>query len=157
MIRGIIIDDEAHCIKRLTDLLHKYCGQEVNVIATCESLEDGLNCIKKLQPDLVFLDVQIHDKTGFDLLKQLDKINFDIIFTTAFDKYAVQAFKFSAIDYLLKPVDPDDLIQAIEKLKEKISKDEIAEKIEVLFHNLKNIQGVSKRINIPTINGLVFL
>jgi len=157
MIRAIIIDDERHCIDRLTSLIEEYCSQHVQLLEACESVECGLDCIKKLHPDLVFLDVQIHDKTGFDLLRQIKKINFDVIFTTAYEKYAVQAFRFSAIDYLLKPIEPDDLLQAVEKVKEKISKEEISAKIEVLFHNLKNLHGVSKRINVPTINGLVFL
>ena len=106
---------------------------------------------------MVFLDVQIHEKTGFDLLKNLNEINFEIIFTTAYEKYAVQAFKFSAIDYLLKPIDADDLLQAIEKLKGRMSKDETAKKIEALLHNIKNLRGISKRINIPTVNGFILL
>ena len=157
MIRAIIIDDEEHCINRLSTLINEYCGANVQVVESCDSVEQGLTCIRKLHPDLVFLDVEIHDKTGFDLLKQVNKIDFNLIFTTAFDKYAVQAFRFSAIDYLLKPIEPSDLVQAVERVKEKISKEEISAKIEVLFHNLKNIQGVSKRINVPTMNGLVFL
>jgi len=157
MITAIIIDDEQHCIDRLTTLIEEYCSTNVQLLEACNSVEQGLICIRKLHPDLVFLDVEINDKTGFDLLKQVNKINFDIIFTTAFEKYAVQAFRFSAIDYLLKPIEPGDLVQAVEKVKAKISKEEISAKIEVLFHNLKSIQGVSKRINVPTMNGLVFL
>ena len=157
MIRAIIIDDEQHCIDRLTGLLATYGKPHVHLIDTFQSVEEGTMAIEKLQPDLVFLDVKLHDKTGFDLLRQVSEINFEVIFTTAFEKYAVEAFKFSAIDYLLKPVDPDDLKQAVDKLREKISKDEVLKKFEVLFHNLKNSQGVSKKISIPTVNGLVFL
>ncbi|MEO8151193.1 MAG: LytTR family DNA-binding domain-containing protein [Bacteroidia bacterium] len=157
MIRAIIIDDETHCIKRLSILLNDVCSNEVHLMGGFQSVETGLEGIKKLQPDLVFLDVQIHDKTGFDLLRQLNEIKFDVIFTTAFEKYAVQAFKFSAFEYLLKPIDADDLKQAIEKLHEKISKEESVKKFDTLFHNLQNLQNASKRINVPTINGLVFL
>ena len=117
----------------------------------------GLKSVAKFHPDLVFLDVKIHGENGFDLLKQLDEIDFEVIFTTAYDNYAVQAFKFSALDYLLKPIDPDDLKQAVDKLKTKLSKNELAKKFDVLFHNLKNLEGASKRITIPTVNGLVFL
>lgn len=154
MIRSIIIDDELHCINRLSGLLEEHCKQNIHLMDSFQSVDEGVAGIKKLQPDLVFLDVQIHDKTGFDLLKQLDEINFEIIFTTAFEKYAVQAFKFSAIDYLLKPVDGDDLKQAVEKLNQKTSKTESSGKLQVLFNNL---QGLSKRICVPVINGLVFL
>jgi two-component system LytT family response regulator len=116
-----------------------------------------LDAIVRLQPDLVFLDIQLQENTGFDLLHRLPDITFDIIFVTAYEKYAVQAFKFSAIDYLLKPVDPDDLQQAVSRLQQRRSKEEVARKFETLFHNLKNIPGLSKRISIPTVNGLVFL
>lgn len=157
MINTIIIDDEQHCIDRLSGLLNEHCNHLVKISGSYKSVGEGIDAINTLQPGLVFLDVQIGNETGFDLLKQLNKKNFELIFTTAFEKYAVQAFKFSAVDYLLKPVDPDDLKQAVDKLKEKISRDESSKKMEVLLHNLKNIQGVAKRIGIPTINGLVFL
>ncbi len=121
------------------------------------SVEEGIKGIHKLHPDLVFLDVQINNKTGFDLLKQFGEVNFDVIFATAFDKYGVQAFKFSAIDYLLKPVDADDLKIALEKLSHKFSKDEMSRKLDVLFqHSMLNKQG-GKRISISTQTELVFL
>jgi two-component system, LytTR family, response regulator len=154
MIRTLIIDDEQHCITRMSGLLGEHCKGAVHLMDAFQSVEEGITGIKKLQPDLVFLDVQIHDKTGFDLLKQLGEINFEIIFTTAFEKYALQAFKFSAIDYLLKPVDADDLKHAVEKLKQKFSKTDTTAKLEVLFNNMQN---TSKRICVPVINGLVFL
>src|SRR5690349_2759635 len=112
MIRAIIIDDEQHCIDRLERLVYEHCSS-IELAETFQSFEEGVMGIKKLHPELIFLDVQLHDKTGFDLLRQLDEINFEVIFTTAHEKYAVQAFKFSAIDYLLKPVDADDLKQAV--------------------------------------------
>lgn len=157
MIRAIIVDDEQSCINRLSDLLASHCKHSVSLVGTSQSVEGGAEVIKKLRPDLVFLDVQLHDKTGFDLLRQLTGVPCDVIFTTAFEKYAVQAFKFSAIDYLLKPVDPDDLRQAVDKLKEKLSKDDMSKKIDVLFHNLNTIEGASKKISVPTLDGLVFL
>jgi two-component system LytT family response regulator len=157
MIRTLIIDDEQHCIDRLKRLLAEHCGSTIQLLDFFQTMEDGLTAIREHQPELVFLDVQLHDKTGFDLLRQLDDINFEVIFTTAHDKYAVQAFKFSAIDYLLKPVDADDLKQAVKKLQQKISKEETSKKLDALFYNLKNIPGASKRISVPTIKGLEFL
>jgi two-component system, LytTR family, response regulator len=126
------------------------------VAGTFQSVKEGITGILKLQPDLVFLDVQMDDKTGFDLLKEIPEINFEIIFTTAYEKYAVQAFKFSAIDYLLKPLDADDLVSAVNKVIKKISGSDISQKINALFHNLQNHQS-SKKISIPTLDGLIFL
>jgi two-component system, LytTR family, response regulator len=156
MIQAIIVDDEASGINRLSSLLKNH-DHTVRIAGTFMSVDEGVSAIHALQPALVFLDVQIHDKTGFDLLKQFPDIFFDVIFTTAFDKYAVQAFKFCAIDYLLKPVDADDLSQALMKLTHKLSREETANRFEALFHNLKNLQGISKKIGVPTINGITFI
>lgn len=145
MISAIIIDDEQHCIDRLSSLLKENHQDTIILTGTFSTIEEGLAAISKLQPQLVFLDVQIHDRTGFDLLKQLSKIHFDIIFTTAYEKYAVQAIKFSALDYLLKPVSAEDLGIAIAKIAEKMAKNDTSAKLDTLFHNLKNIQGMSKK------------
>lgn len=156
MIRTLIIDDEPPCSERLTRLLNQYCPS-VQIAGSFSTVPDGLKGIHELRPDLVLLDVMIGTETGFDLLKQLPAIKFDLIFTTAFERYAVQAFKFSAIDYLLKPVDPDDLVQAIEKVEKKQSSNELSGKLDALFHNLKNSHDLSKRIAIPTSTGLRFV
>lgn len=157
MITAIIIDDEQHCINRLTNLLSDCCADNVKLCGAFQSVEEGLQAIKQLNPQLIFLDVEIHDKTGFDLLKQLPETNFEVIFTTAYDKYAVQAFKFSAIDYLLKPIDADELHAAIKKLNEKVYQKDITQKLDTLFYNLKSIPGSSKRICVPVLSGLVFI
>ena len=156
MIKAIIIDDEAHCINRLTGLLEEYCKDTILILDSCQTVERGLQCIAKGHPDLVFLDVQMNEKTGFVLLKKIPEINFEVVFTTAYEKYAVHAFKFSAIDFLLKPVDADDLIQAVNKVNKKMNVNEMSKKMDVLFHNLKNIHG-PKKISIPTLEGLFFL
>jgi two-component system, LytTR family, response regulator len=156
MINAIIIDDEAHCVSQLCSFLHEYYEENLQVAGTFQSVKEGITGILKLQPDLVFLDVQMDDKTGFDLLKEIPEINFEIIFTTAYEKYAVQAFKFSAIDYLLKPLDADDLVSAVNKVIKKISGSDTSQKINALFHNLQNHQS-SKKISIPTLDGLIFL
>ncbi len=157
MTKAIIVDDEQHCIDRLTSLLAEYCNDNVHLAGSFKTVEEGLAGIKKHQPDLVFLDVQLQDKTGFDLLKQVRNASFETIFTTAYDKYAVQAFKCSAIDYLLKPIDPDDLLLAIGKLEHKMSRAESGNRLEALFYNLKNGQGALRKIGVPNANGLVFL
>lgn len=154
MIRAIIIDDEQHCIDRLSELLEETFPRHVHLMDSFMSLEEGRKAIKKYRPDLVFLDVQVNGKTGFDLLKQLDEIDFEVIFTTAYEKYAVQAFKFSALDYLLKPIDTDDLRQSVTKLLDKNPKIETTKKLETL---LGNLYGNSKRICVPVVNGLIVL
>lgn len=157
MIKAVIIDDEQHCIDRLTMLLAKNCSDTVELLTGVQTVEEGLAAIKTYKPQLVFLDIEIGNKTGFDLLKQLPEINFEVIFTTAYDKYAVQAFKFSAIDYLLKPIDADELQAAIKRFNDRISQKDIAGKFDALFHNLKNIQSTSKKICVPVLSGLVFI
>ena len=118
MIRALIIDDEANARKGLRLVLQKHCPQ-VNILALCESPEVAVEKILELQPDLIFLDVQMPRMTGFDVLEQLPEINFEVIFVTAHDRYAIKAIKFSALDYILKPIDVDELITAVEKISKK--------------------------------------
>lgn len=157
MISAIIIDDEQHCIDRLANLLATYCKGTIRLIHASTTVADGVQAILALQPELVFLDVEIGDATGFDLLKSLSKISFEVIFTTAYDKYAVQAFRCSAVDYLLKPIDADELQAALNKLSEKIAGKETAMKLDALFHNLKAINGNAKKIAVPTVSSLLFV
>ena len=104
MIKTIIIDDEDHCTARVLNLIEQH-PNTFDVLATCNTVDLALKVVPVMQPDLVFLDIQIHDKTGFNFLQEIDKVSFKVIFTTAFDNYAIKAFKYSAIDYLLKPID----------------------------------------------------
>lgn len=157
MINAIIVDDEQHCVNRLSGLLEQHFGSTVRVLDSFNTVDTALTGSKQLQPDLVFLDMQIHDKTGFDLLNQINDINFDVIFTTAYEKYAVQAFKFSAVDYLLKPIDADELKHALDRLEARISKFETARKIDALFDNMKATNAGSKRIGIHTVSGITYV
>lgn len=157
MINAIIVDDERHCITRLDGLLNKQHGSVVRVLDSFQTVDEAIAGCMRLQPSLVFLDVQIHDKTGFDFLHSFNEINFEVIFTTAYEKYAVQAFKFSAVDYLLKPVDEDELTGAITRLQERVSKNEMAKKIDALFDNMKASQTNVKRIGIHTVSGITYI
>lgn len=150
MIKTIIIDDEPHCIDRILSFIERY-PNIFQVLATCNTVEEALDVVPTLKPDLVFLDIKIHNKTGFDFLKAIDQVDFKIIFTTAFDKYAIKAFKFSAFDYLLKPIDYHDFIDAIERLKTKINNSNIENQIKNLLINLKPKQ--KKIITIPSLTG----
>ncbi len=156
MLKTVIIDDEQHCVDRISKLLSKY-NNTINIIKICSNVSNAKKAIELLKPDVIFLDVHLYEETGFDLLKQLSNIDFEIVFTTAYDSYAVDAFKFSALDYLLKPIDEDDLSITIGKLKKKISLKDISKKIEVLFHNLDDKTPQLKKIAISTLEGLTFL
>src|SRR6516225_6117693 len=119
MIQALIIDDEQHCIDSLTKDLQKSCTN-VNIVGTCLSGKEGILSIKKYKPQLIFLDVEMPWMNGFEMLEMLEKIDFCIIFATAYDKFAARAFRLSAVDYLLKPVDELDLKAAVRKADEKI-------------------------------------
>jgi len=122
MIRTIIIDDEENNRQMIGDLLENYCPK-VQKIAEADGVESGVKAIQQHHPDLILLDIKMDDGDGFDLLEKVGNIDFKVIFITAYEEYAIKAFKFSAIDYLLKPVDPDDLVEAIEKAETQILKD----------------------------------
>ncbi|MES2651916.1 MAG: LytTR family DNA-binding domain-containing protein [Bacteroidota bacterium] len=157
MIKAIIVDDEQHCIDRLKNLVATYCNNEVNIIEAFDNIDDAYVGLQQLKPDLVFLDVQINRETGFDLLRKLPTFSFHVIFTTAYEQYAVKAFKFSATDYLLKPIDVDDLKDSLKKIKESENKGIKNEDLNLLIENIKNIQHHTKKITVPTLNGLEFL
>lgn len=114
MLRTVLIDDEAHMRQTLENLVKQYCP-EVLLLAKADGVETGVAAIRKYYPDLVLLDIKLDDGTAFDLLKRLEPIDFKIIFITAYDDYAIRAFRLSAIDYLLKPVDPEELLDAVKK------------------------------------------
>lgn len=118
-MRAIIIDDEPNNIDNLTNLLQKYCPQ-VAIEASAFDAEAGKKLIIEIKPELVFLDIQMPGQNGFDLLKSLENYSFEVIFVTGFDKYGIQAIRFSAIDYLLKPIDREELITAVRRAKDKI-------------------------------------
>lgn len=150
MLKTLIVDDESHCIERLIHLIERH-PNTFEVVATCDSVERALEAVANTKPDLVFLDIEIHDKTGFDFLKQAKKTDFKIIFTTAFDSYAIKAFKFSAFDYLLKPIDIDDFNNTIIRLKKETRQKTLEGQLENLFRNLNPDQN--KIITIPSVSG----
>jgi len=156
MLKAILVDDEQHCVDRLTKLLGSYT-EIISIEATCDTVLKAKEAIVKIQPDVVFLDVQIYDMTGFDLLAQLSDINFEVVFITGFDRYAVTAFRHSALDYLLKPVDADDLDTTIQKLIEKANQKETSKKLETLFHNFESKVSGNRKLAIPSLYGHSFI
>lgn len=113
-MKALVIDDEVHCRNVVRKMVEIHCP-EIKELHEADSVDTGLEKIRTVKPDLVFLDIQLNDLTSFDLLNQLEEINFQLIFTTAYDNYAVKAFEYSALHYLLKPIAPSDLIEAVKR------------------------------------------
>jgi two-component system, LytTR family, response regulator len=154
MLRTIIIDDEAPVREMLTKLLAKFCPQ-AQLVGEAFSVASGLKAIRELHPGLVLLDIKMEDGTGFDMLSQLESINFKIIFITAYEKYAVQAFKFAAIDFILKPVNPEELADAVIRA-ETLSQYQFNTQLQALEENLKTDIREKKKIVFKT-QGDIFL
>ncbi len=155
MVKGIIVDDEFKSRESLRILLEDFC-EGVEVCALCQNVDEGINAIKEHKPDVVFLDIQMQRESGFDLLTRIKEINFEIIFTTAHSEYAIKAFKFSAIDYLLKPIDIEELKQSIVKLNSKLN-DTTSLRLQHLIQNLKIQPTESYKLALPTFDGLIFV
>ncbi len=136
MIKAIIIDDEQSCIDSLQYDLEKHCP-EVQVAEACLSPKEGLLSIRRHQPDLLFLDVQMPWMNGFEMLEVLGEINFAVVFTTAYDQFAAHAFRISAVDYLLKPIDVNDLTEAVTKAARQIAQKSGSAHIDNLLQNIK--------------------
>ncbi|MEO7049459.1 MAG: LytTR family DNA-binding domain-containing protein [Ferruginibacter sp.] len=156
MIRTIIIEDEPVSQEMLTLMLKRH-SDAISIIDTCSNPTDGIESIAKHQPDLVFLDIQMPKMNGFEMLKKIGTINFEVIFTTAYDQYAINAIKVSALDYLLKPVDGEDLTTAIEKCKERLQQKQPQQKFEHLFNNLTNKNPLDKTIALGASDGISFV
>ncbi len=156
MINAIIIDDELHAIEGLVYELEQNCPQ-VNVVASSTNPLEAIKFISELKPDLIFLDIEMPMMNGFELLQNVkDKIDFDVIFITAYDQYAIKAFKFSAIDYLLKPVNGDELKNAIALLKRRkysFNNDHLT----ALMNNISKKNPSMERVVLPTSQGLEFV
>ena len=150
-LKAIIVDDEPYCCEALATLLEEI--SEVEVRAVCHNAVDALNAIKKYSPDLVFLDVEMPKMNGFEMLEQLSQVNFEIIFTTSYDQYALKAIRFSAIDYLLKPVDNYELQRAVQKVVQRTQKP-IAQQLEILMQKIHQPSTPINKIAMPTMEGL---
>jgi two-component system LytT family response regulator len=155
MIKAIVIDDEQHCVKALCNDLEKHC-HNVEVIDTCYSAKEGIMSIKKLNPDLVFLDVEMPWMNGFEMLEILGDVNFSIIFTTAHDEFAARAFRISAVDYLLKPIDANDLKAAVQKVEKKLDEGNNLQHINNLLRNIKQ-PATEQKIALPQREGYEFV
>ena len=156
MIKSLIIDDEAHARNAIQRKLEAYCP-EIDIIGLAENVAQAYQMIQELKPDLIFLDIAMPVESGFDLLKRFDSIDFEVIFVTGFNTYAIHAIEFCAIGYLLKPVDNEALIKAIHRAKERIAIKNDRNRISELLTNLSNPGDISNKIGIPTPDGLEFI
>ncbi|RLD64664.1 MAG: DNA-binding response regulator, partial [Bacteroidetes bacterium] len=145
----LIVDDEDNSRFTLSEMLRMFCP-EVEVVGEADGVESAIAQTKKLNFDVVFLDIQMMDGTGFDFLKQISPVEFDVIFITAYDQFAIQAIKYSALDYLLKPVDADELIEAVNKVKKRDPKDR--NQYDVLLENIQNKE--KQKIVLSTTEGI---
>lgn len=157
MITAVLVDDDVHLRTGLKALLDRYTN-DIAIIGEAESVKTGIDAIERLKPQVIFLDIHLSDGTGFDILERLTKnngqINAHIVFITAHEQYAVKAFKFSALDFLLKPVDFEELQQTINKIKTVVGKTNSFEHIDLLLENIRKKVDNYKRIALSTSDGI---
>jgi len=157
MITALLIDDDKHLRKGMKSLLERYAS-EIMIIGEAESVKTGIVALEKYKPQVVFLDIHLSDGTGFDILEEFAKKNgkmaSHIVFITAHEQYALKAFKFSALDFLLKPVDPEELQKTITKIKQTLEKHNSFEHIDLLLENIRKKVDHFKRIALSTAEGI---
>ena len=153
MVKVVIIDDENSGRNVIRQYLSLYCD-DIEIIGEADSVKSGVELLSKESPDIVFLDIQMQDGTGFNLLEALPKRAFKVIFVTSFDQYALKAIKFSASDYILKPVDPDEFVEAVQRVQAEVAEQSPAkdERIDELLTNMNNFS----KVGLPTNNGILF-
>ena len=152
MIKAVIVDDEPYCCQTLVTLLTRYCPM-VEVAGIHHSGASALPAIKAIPPQILFLDIEMPQMNGFELLEQLPEINFELIFTTSYDQYAIKAIHFSALDYLLKPIDREELQKAVQKVMQRLAHP-LPQQIDILLKKLHQPTTSISKIGLPTMEGL---
>ena len=155
-MKVLVIDNDALIRSALVELIRANFP-EITAVSEASGVQDGLHQIRQHDPDLVFLDVEMEDGTGFDLLSQIPEYQFQLVFVTAFNKYAVDAFKFSAIDFILKPVESSELIEAIRRASESLKNQHIAEQLEVMKSSLQELRSADQKIVLRDNKSLYFI
>lgn len=156
MITSVIVDDDIKNIRVLKGLLEEFCPQ-VDVVGEAYNVEEAVNVVKATKPHLVFLDIEMPYANGFQLLDRLMPVNFEIIFITAYDNYAIKAIRYCALDYLLKPVNIKELLQAVQRTTEQVKSKETNLKLQVFVDSLRTRQNEMHKIAIPGMDGLNFV
>ena len=155
-LRAIIIDDENKSRENLSILLNDFCP-EVEVIEMAATVQESVIKIKKHLPDLIFLDIQLETYTGFDVLSVVEEVDFDVIFTTAYSDYAIQAIRWAALDYLMKPINISELKKAVQKAYGRKNDLSIQSRLQSLMQQLKSEEAGKTKITLPTLEGLKFV
>jgi two-component system LytT family response regulator len=156
MINAILIDDEKNALEMLEWQLQTYCPQ-VKTVAMCRSADEGITAIRQCHPQLVFLDIEMPHKSGFEVVLQFPEPSFEIIFTTAYDQFALKAFKCAAIDYLLKPIDADELISAVHRYEKKQHSLVFKKQLEVLLRQYSRPHSLPVKLPFATLEGILFI
>lgn len=151
MIKTIVVDDEVHCLDTMAILLNDFCPG-VQVMDQCVSAKQALESINKFKPELIFLDIEMPVMNGFEMLEELDEIPFSVIFTTSYNQYAIKAIRFSALDFLLKPIDPKELVAAVHKIEMQKFKP-TAEQFDILREQILQKENSFSRVAVPTVDG----
>ncbi|RYC50930.1 LytR/AlgR family response regulator transcription factor [Flagellimonas olearia] len=155
-LKVIIIEDEKHSRETLKSMLEEFC-KDVKVIATASSVSEGVKVLSVYSPDVVFLDIELQSGLGFDVLTQIKDPSFEVIFTTAFEKYAIKAIKFSSLDYLLKPIDLSELQDAVEKARNRMDTNVYRQQIDTLMQSLSKENHRQEKICLATTAGMEFI
>jgi two-component system, LytTR family, response regulator len=156
-MKAILVDDEPDGIRTLKKLLELHCP-DVEIAATCSNVNIAKQKLEEIQPELVFLDVRMPGKSGLDMLAEIAVKNFEVIFVTAHNEYMLQALQFSAVDYLMKPVDEDRLVAAVERVKKRLHQERNSEQAEILLHNInKSGSPLEMRLCLPTLKGFTIV
>jgi len=154
-LKAIIVDDEHDAVSFISSIISEYCDN-IDVIGTANSAKEGIKIIRDQVPDIVFLDVEMPHGSGFDLLANFPRKTFDVIFITAFNHYAIKAIKFSAVDYILKPININEFLEAVKKVEEsRVNKLNTDHNFEALFENLRS--NLPSKLAIPTSDGMEYL
>lgn len=152
MLKAIIVDDEPYCCESLATLLERFCP-EVKIATICNSGQEAFTAIREIKPNVVFLDIEMPYMNGFELLEKLPAIDFDLVFTTSYDQYAIKAFRFSALDYLLKPIDREELQKAVKKVLDRMQ-GPLPQQLEILLQKINHVNHSIQRVALPTMEGL---
>jgi two-component system LytT family response regulator len=153
MIKAIIIDDELHAREYLERIIERYFPSKIILFASCKNIDEGIESIDKFNPDVVFLDINMKNESGFDLLQKISKIEFEIIFTTAHSEFAIDAIKWSALDYLLKPINHFELASTIKRFEKKLHNKIEFDRFRLLIENITSDDQSNVKIAFPIENG----
>jgi two-component system, LytTR family, response regulator len=156
MITALIVDDDVKNTRVLRGLLEEFCPQ-IEITGEANSVEEAIAHIRKEKPALVFLDIEMPYGNGFDLLDELNPVDFEVIFITAYDNYAIKAIKYCALDYLLKPVNIKELLAAVNKVTEQIQSKDSRSRLKLFFDHFANKQTELQKIAVPAMDGLIFV